>query len=196
MPCTSWSKFEDSVWQANASSSWIVKELRMGFWPSESFSWLILHRVWGVGVSTPKSKILIAVLTSSSFHSCTFKNEYSWWEWMCVGSRHAGAVTLQLVGARHLLPLFVLSVSTLLPRIKGWVFFSFKSKLISETNHKNNVSWKTLTLASAGLTQLILSCFGTDADRLTSVSKAEWLLCGVPFLFLCAGVCFQLPAPL
>lgn len=90
---------------------------------------------------------------------------------------------------------FLLSVSTLLPRMKGglvvfcFFFFSFKSKLISETNHKNDVSWKTLTLASAGLTQLILPRFGTDGDRLTSVSKAEWLLCWVPFsVSMCRGL--------
>lgn len=118
----------------------------------------------------PKVRILSTALTVC-FHSCVFKNDCSYRAWGCVWALKTptllqmcssssslcagGSAEPQICGCQgswwgrgtwclSVALDFLLSFSTLLPRIKGWrVFFSFKSKLISETNRKNDVSWKT-----------------------------------------------------
>ena len=151
MPCTSWSKFEDSIWQANAASSWIVKELRVGFGlPSllrDSFS----TKCEGPGVSTPKSQILITILASSSLCSWVLKAERSekgcaWapsvlTPWPC-SWQGQGACCLSV-------PLcFALSLSALLLWMKGWgfLFFLLKAnlflKLLAKWCNLEGTDWR------------------------------------------------------
>lgn len=177
----------------------------------KSYSWLILHRVRGAWSKYPKVKILITALTSSCFHSCIFQDRVSLMR-MCVGSQRAGAVSGLWCREFTCMPVRTRIIGfwcswevwdtcslcgSLLPAIgfdsvaqnEGFIYdFFLKANLTSEVNHQNDVSSKMLTLASAGLTQLILPWFGTDSVRLMSVSRAEWACAGFLFVPMCSGV--------
>lgn len=114
------------------------------------------------------------------------------WVHLHASENQNNRLSVQLGGVRHLLPLWLFASCRWFwlccPEWRIYLWFFSKSKLTSEVNHQNDVSWKMLTLASAGLTQLILPWFGTDSVRLMSVSRAEWACAGFLFVPMCSGV--------